>query len=97
MNPISCNQETGDTEVFCAQEPHKVLLRLTIISSDALVSFTSSFIRISLLSKPFVGHVETNFFPPRQGSLFVSWWNRAPSGRGTFPVLRSRKQRFRMP
>ena len=26
MKPISCNQEMGDTERFCAQEPHRVLL-----------------------------------------------------------------------
>ena len=29
MKPISCNQEIGDTERLCAQEPHRVLLSIS--------------------------------------------------------------------
>ena len=29
MKPISCNQEIGDTERLCAQEPHRVLLNIS--------------------------------------------------------------------
>lgn len=88
MNPISCNQETGDTEVFCAQEPHKVLLRLTIISSDAPHILHVQLYPYSSAIKTFCRTRETNFFPPRQGSLSSAGGNAAPSGRGTFPVLR---------
>lgn len=88
MNPISCNQETGDTDVFCAQEPHKVLLRLSIISSDAPHILHVQLYPYSSAIKTFCRTRETNFFPPRQGSLSSAGGNAAPSGRGTFPVLR---------
>ena len=85
MKPNSCNQETGDTDVFCAQEPHRVLLRLTLISSDAPHILHIQLYPYSSAIRTLCRTRETNFFPPRQGSLSSAGENVAPSGSRDLP------------
>ena len=68
MKPTSCNEEMGDTEVFCVQAPHRVLLCLTLISSDARHILYAQLYLYSSVVKTLGMTCETNF-PPRQGSL----------------------------
>ena len=80
MKPISCHQEMGTKKGFCAQEPHRVLLGISITQgkenfrravSSQQSSAAESPVRIGLKSVHCFGHVVATGDLPRSSSSGV--------------------------